>query len=93
MRKFHPALAALAIVSLALSGCNVKRISKANVEQVSEGMTKKQVESILGPPTAIDSKDFVLFKKTVYTYTQGKDSVTVVFKEDKVQSKDSTLHE
>ena len=54
-------------------------------------MAKKQVESILGPPTTIDSKDFVLLKKTTYIYTQGKDSVTIVFRDDKVQSKDSTI--
>jgi hypothetical protein len=54
-------------------------------------MAKKQVESILGPPTTVDTKDFVLLKKTVYVYAQGKESVTITFKEDKVQSKVSTL--
>jgi hypothetical protein len=49
------------------------------------------VESILGPPTSIDSKDFVVMKKTTYVYQQGKESVTIVFKDDKVQTKDSTL--
>jgi len=68
-----------------------KRITKANVDAVEEGMSKKQVESILGPPTSIDNKDFIIMKKTTYLYRQGKDSVTVVFKDDKVQSKESTL--
>ena len=54
---------------------------------------KKQVESILGPPTTVDTKDFVLLKKTTYVYAQGKESVTIVFKDDKVQSKASTLSE
>ena len=71
--------------------CGGKRITKANVDEVAEGMSKKQVESILGPPTAINSEDFVIMKKTTYVYRQGKDTVTVVFKDDKVQSKDSTL--
>ena len=70
-----------------------KRLTKANVDEVAEGMSKKQVESILGPPTTVDTKDFVLLKKTVYVYAQGKDSVTVIFKDDKVQSKASTLSE
>ena len=84
--------ASLLVLFLALSGCNAgKRITKANVDEVSEGMSKKQVESILGPPTSIDSKDFVVMKKTTYVYRQGKDTVTVVFKDDKLQSKDSTL--
>jgi outer membrane protein assembly factor BamE (lipoprotein component of BamABCDE complex) len=71
--------------------CSSKRITKANVDQVTEGMSKKQVESILGPPTSLSTEDFVIMKKTTYVYRQGKDTVTVVFKDDKVQSKDSTL--
>jgi len=81
-------------LTLALSACNSsKTITKANVDEVAEGMAKKQVESILGPPTTIDTKDFVLLKKTTYVYVQGKESVTIVFKDDKVQSKASTLSE
>src|SRR5713226_8672246 len=78
------------ILVLELS-CVGKRISKANVDEVAEGMSKKQVESILGPPTNIDNKDFVIMKKTTYVYRQGKDTVTVVFKDDKVTDKQSTL--
>jgi outer membrane protein assembly factor BamE (lipoprotein component of BamABCDE complex) len=66
-------------------------LTKANVDEVTEGMAKKQVESILGLPTTVDGKDFTLLKKTTYVYAQGKDSVTIVFKDDKVQSKVSTL--
>jgi len=54
-------------------------------------MSKKQVESILGHPTSITNEDLVIMKKTTYVYRQGKDSVTIVFKDDKVQSKESTL--
>jgi outer membrane protein assembly factor BamE (lipoprotein component of BamABCDE complex) len=91
-RTAMTALLALALVSV--SGCNSdKRITKANVDEVVEGMSKKQVESILGPPTSIDNKDFIVMKKTTYVYRQGKDTVTIVFKDDKVQSKDSTLSE
>ena len=71
--------------------CSGKRITKANVDQVTDGMSKKQVESILGPPTSLSTEDFVIMKKTTYIYRQGKDTVTIVFKDDKVQSKDSTL--
>ena len=83
----------LLLVALAFS-CNPgKRITKANVDEVTEGMSKKQVESILGPPTSINNEDFVIMKKTTYVYDQGKESVTIVFKDDKVQSKVSTLSE
>ena len=71
--------------------CAGKRLTKANVDEVAEGMAKKQVESILGPPTNIDNKDFVIMKKTTYVYRQGKDTVTIIFKDDKVTDKQSTL--
>jgi outer membrane protein assembly factor BamE (lipoprotein component of BamABCDE complex) len=78
--------------ALPFSGCNASnRIKRVNVDEVTEGMSKKQVESILGLPTSIDTKDFVVLKKTTYVYRQGKDTVTIVFKDDKVQTKDSTL--
>ena len=79
------------LLALGVSCSPGKRIDKANVDEVEEGMSKKQVESILGPPSAIDTTDLILLKKTTYTYRQGQDTVTVVFKDDKVQSKESTL--
>ena len=79
------------VLALGVSCTHGKRITKANVEEVEEGMSKKQVESILGHPTAINNEDLVIMKKTTYIYRQGKDSVTIVFKDDKVQSKESTL--
>jgi outer membrane protein assembly factor BamE (lipoprotein component of BamABCDE complex) len=92
--KLMPRIATTLLVGLILiteNSCSEKRITKANVDEVTDGMSKKQVESILGPPTSIDNKDFIVMKKTTYVYRQGKDTVTVVFKDDKVQSKDSTL--
>jgi outer membrane protein assembly factor BamE (lipoprotein component of BamABCDE complex) len=79
------------VFAIVLASCSNKRITKANVDEVSENMSKKQVESVLGPPTEIDTKDFLVMKKTTYTYRQGKDTVTIVFKDDKLQSKESTL--
>jgi outer membrane protein assembly factor BamE (lipoprotein component of BamABCDE complex) len=93
IRRICP-ICLIVLPAFALSSCNSsKTLTKANVNEVVEGMAKKQVESILGPPTTIDTKDFVLLKKTTYIYAQGKESVTVVFKDDKVQSKTSTLSE
>ena len=80
------------VVLMALSvSCVGRRLTKANVDEIAEGMSKKQVESILGPPTNIDNKDFLILKKTTYVYHQGKDTVTIVFKDDKVSDKQSTL--
>jgi outer membrane protein assembly factor BamE (lipoprotein component of BamABCDE complex) len=74
-----------------LDSCIGKRITKANVDRVTEGMSKKQVESILGQPSSSKTEDPTIMKQTTYVYRQGKDTVTIVFKDDKVQSKDSTL--
>src|SRR5215475_7478864 len=74
-----------------LDSCIGKRITKANVDQVTEGMSKKQVESILGQPTSSATENPAIMRRTTYVYRQGKDTVTIVFKDDKVQSKDSTL--
>ena len=81
----------LALGAFAFGGCSEKKIRKANVDEVSDGMAKKQVESILGQPTS-ETKDNQS-RTTAYIYRQGKESVTIVFKDDKVQSKQSTLSE
>jgi len=81
------------LIAATLTGCFERKIRKVNVDQVTEGMSKKQVESILGPPTSIDTADWVIMKKPTYVYRQGKDAVTLVFKDDKLQSKESTLHD
>jgi outer membrane protein assembly factor BamE (lipoprotein component of BamABCDE complex) len=97
IRDCSSAIAAIArtvlilLLVLSMAGCVGRRITKANVDEVAEGMSKKQVESILGPPTELDNKDFLIMKKTIYIYRQGKDTVTVVFKDDKVVEKQSTL--
>jgi outer membrane protein assembly factor BamE (lipoprotein component of BamABCDE complex) len=81
----------LVLVLVCAVSCVGRRLTKANVDEVGEGMSKKQVESILGPPTNIDNKDFLIMKKTTYVYRQGNDTVTIVFKDDKVSEKQSTL--
>ena len=81
----------LVVLVLMLDSCIGKRITKANVDQVTEGMSKKQVESILGQPTSSKVEDPTIVRQTTYVYRQGKDTVTIVFKDDKVQTKDSTL--
>jgi outer membrane protein assembly factor BamE (lipoprotein component of BamABCDE complex) len=89
--RFSRLICLVTLLAFAVSGCNSKTLTKANVNEVVEGMSKKQVESILGPPTTTTAE--TKEKKTTYIYAQGKESVTVVFKDDKVQSKASTLSE
>ena len=77
----------------AFSACHGKRLTKANVDEVSQGMSRKQVESILGPPTSVDSTNLLVTKKVTYTYRQGNESVTIVFFNNEVASKESNLHD
>lgn len=93
IRVFRTAsrLVLMLMLTLMLDSCIGKRITKANVNEVTEGMSKKQVESILGQPTSSKTEDPTIMRQTTYVYRQGKDTVTIVFKDDKVQSKDSTL--
>ena len=90
MRQTLARLTLVVLIALSVS-CIGKRITKANVDQVTDGMSKKQVESILGQPTSSKIEDPAIMKQTTYVYRQGKETVTIVFKEDKVQSKDSTF--
>ena len=83
----------LAAAVFALSGCSGKRLTKANVDEVSNGMSEKQVESILGPPTSVDSTNLLVTKKVTYTYRQGSESVTIVFFNNEVASKESSLRD
>ena len=86
-------LSLLVAALCALAGCRGKRLTRANVDQVANGMGRKQVESILGPPTSVDSTNLLVTKKVTYIYEQGAESVTIVFFNDEVSSKESNLQE
>jgi len=66
-------------------------LTPANYDQISVGMSKTQVEKILGPPTTVESKDMIIFKKTSYRYEDGKKFAMITFKNDQVDGKDSNL--
>src|SRR5437773_10948806 len=79
------------ILVLMLDCCIGKRITKANVDQVTEGMSKKQVESILGQPTSSKTEDPTIIRQTTCVSRLGNDTVTIIFKDVKVQTKDSSM--
>ena len=87
----------LAVFVLAsLGACNRNplsgsKLTSANYDQVTLGMSKAQVETILGSPTSADTKDMVIFKKTTYRYEDGKKFAMITFKNDEVDSKDTNL--
>ncbi len=99
MKKSNLAMAgslcAVALV-LALNACdrNVlsgSKLTLPNYQQVTTGMSKSQVEQILGSPTSVDTKDLLIYKKTTYRYEEGKKFAMVTFKNDEVDSKDTNL--
>jgi outer membrane protein assembly factor BamE (lipoprotein component of BamABCDE complex) len=93
LSKSWRVLPLLAAALVAFSGCHAERLTRANVDEVAKGMSRKQVESILGPPTSVDSTDLLITKKVTYIYRQGNESVTIVFFNDEVASKESSLHD
>jgi outer membrane protein assembly factor BamE (lipoprotein component of BamABCDE complex) len=77
-------------------GCNRNpltgsKLTLANYEQITSGMTKAQVERIMGPPTTIETKDMLVFKKTTYRYEDGSKFALFTFKNDELDSKESNL--
>ena len=72
----------------ALSG---SKLTSANYDQITLGMSKTQVETILGSPTTAETKDLVIFKKTTFRYEDGKKFAIITFKNDEVDSKDTNL--
>ncbi len=93
LRPFLALTAALMMVSL---GCSRNpfsgsKLTPANYDQVTLGMSKSQVQRILGAPTSVETKDMVIFKKTTYRYEDGKNFAIITFKNDELDSKDTNL--
>jgi CRISPR/Cas system CMR-associated protein Cmr3 (group 5 of RAMP superfamily) len=67
------------------------KLTLSNYDQVTDGMTKAQVERILGPPTTVETKEMMIFKKTTYRYEDGKKFAMFTFKNDELDSKEGNL--
>ena len=77
-------------------GCNRNaltgsKLTLANYNQVTNGMTKAQVERIMGPPTTSEIKDLLIFKKTTYRYEDGPKFALFTFKNDELATKEGNL--
>ena len=88
--------AALITCVIGVSGCDRNPFSGSkltldNYNKVSTGMSKTQVEKILGAPTNSETKDMIIFKKTTYRYEDGKNFAMITFKNDEVDGKDTNL--
>lgn len=100
MRQNFTRFFAVATVTVAflvsLASCNRTSVSgsklnAANYDQITVGMSKAQVERILGAPTTVETKDVLIFKKTTYRYEEGKKFAMITFKNDEVDGKDTNL--
>lgn len=81
---------------LVLAACNRNVLSGSkltldNYNQITTGMSKAQVEKVLGPATTVETKDMIIFKKTTWRYEDGNKFAIVTFKNDEVDSKDTNL--
>ena len=90
------AFVAVAILALAIFGCDRNpfsgsKLTRANYDKITTGMSKTQVETILGAPTKVETKDMIIFKKTTYRYEDGKNFAMITFKNDEVDGKETNL--
>jgi outer membrane protein assembly factor BamE (lipoprotein component of BamABCDE complex) len=89
-------ISAVCAAILVLTACNRNVLSGSkltldNYSQITTGMSKAQVEKILGPATSMETKDMIIFKKTTWRYEDGNKFAVVTFKNDEVDSKDTNL--
>jgi hypothetical protein len=96
-KKLHfIAVIGVALLLGTMTGCDRNplagsKLTLANYNQIRTGMSKAQVENILGPATNVETKDMILFQKTIYRYEDGKKFAIITFKNDEVESKDTNL--
>ena len=95
--------AGLLTIILFCAGCDQNasrsRLSQANYDRLSVGMSKAEVEKIIGPPAREQTKQSLLFGSgqsrwqpvTTSRYEEGQTFIEVSFKDDKVEKKYSNL--
>jgi hypothetical protein len=79
-----------------LTGCHsgiLSPLTQENLDKVQTDMSTADVKAILGEPTSSDSEPIPIVggTKVTYVYDNNKDHVIIVFKNDKVQSKEGTF--
>jgi outer membrane protein assembly factor BamE (lipoprotein component of BamABCDE complex) len=87
-------LTIISLGALLFAGCDRltgSKLSLDNYNKIADGMSKSQVQQILGAPTTSETKDMIIFKKTTYRYEDGKKFAMVTFKNDEVDGKETNL--
>ena len=90
------ALVAIAVLIFSLASCDRNLLSGSkltldNYNKVTTGMSKAQVERIMGPPTTSEIKDMLIFKKTTSRYEDGPKFALFTFKNDELDTKEGNL--
>ena len=68
------------------------KLTPANIAKLEKGMTRTQVVALFGQPTDPgEVKEFPFFKKQTATYVEGKESLSVTYKNDEVEEFNSTV--
>jgi hypothetical protein len=95
VKKIHSLALIIAALLVSSAGCNrtltSSKLTMGNYDQITNGMTKAQVERIMGPPTRIDTKDMIIFKRTTYRYEEGAKFALFTFKNDELEGKQGNL--
>ena len=95
MKKIYSLALIIAALLVSSAGCNrtltSSKLTIGNYDQITNGMTKAQVERIMGPPTSTETKDMIIFKRTTYRYEDGAKFALFIFKNDELDSKEGNL--
>ena len=68
------------------------KVTPANVAKLSKGMNETQVNALFGAPTTTgETKNFGIFSKHTNTWVEGKDSLSVTYKNSEVEEFSSTV--
>lgn len=96
MKNYVSWLPVLLACVFALNACGKvslsgSKLTRANYDQVATGMSKGQVENVLGHPTTTERKDMIIFAKTTFRYEEGQKFALITFKNDEVTDKETNL--
>jgi hypothetical protein len=96
-------LVSMVLLVLAFAGCGksgpAAGFNQANYDRITVGMSKTEVESILGPPTSQQQRQTLKFNngetswdpEILYRYEDGKKFAVITLKDDKVSAKDPAI--
>jgi outer membrane protein assembly factor BamE (lipoprotein component of BamABCDE complex) len=78
---------------------SVPRFTPENYDKITIGMSKAEVEKVLGPPTSSGERQMLVFggdqskwdPVLTYRYEDGQKFAEIIFKTDKVEKKNTNL--